>query len=73
MRIQDPGLIMLPRLREYLLDIAETNNIPYQYFVSKAVQMQVLLIHKRRNPKYSDWRSGTLYPYASNDVQYSRF
>ena len=35
MRIQDPGLIMLPRLREYLLDIAETNNIPYQYFVSK--------------------------------------
>lgn len=35
MRIQDPGLIMLPRLREYLLDVAETNNIPYQYFVSK--------------------------------------
>ena len=35
MRIYDPGLIMLPRLREYLLDTAETNNIPYQYFVSK--------------------------------------
>ena len=35
MRIQDPGLIMLPRLREYLLDVAETNHIPYQYFVSK--------------------------------------
>lgn len=34
-RIQDPGLIMLPRLREYMLDIAETNKIPYQYFVSK--------------------------------------
>ncbi len=26
---------MLPRLREYLLDVAETNHIPYQYFVSK--------------------------------------
>ncbi|MFV0557900.1 MAG: glutamyl aminopeptidase [Enterococcus sp.] len=35
MRIQDPGLILLPRLREYLLDTAETHNIPYQYFVSK--------------------------------------
>lgn len=35
MRIYDPGLITLPRLREYLLDTAETNNIPYQYFVSK--------------------------------------
>lgn len=35
MRIYDPGLIMLPRLKEYLLDTAETNNIPYQYFVSK--------------------------------------
>lgn len=35
MRIFDPGLIMLPRLKEYLLDVAETNNIPYQYFVSK--------------------------------------
>lgn len=35
LRIYDPGLILLPRLREYLLDIAETNKIPYQYFVSK--------------------------------------
>ncbi|GKQ42628.1 glutamyl aminopeptidase [Companilactobacillus sp. RD055328] len=35
MRIQDPRLITLPRLREYLLDTAESNNIPYQYFVSK--------------------------------------
>ncbi|MHC5372871.1 glutamyl aminopeptidase [Enterococcus sp. LJL120] len=35
MRIYDPGLIQLPRLREYLLDTAETNKIPYQYFVSK--------------------------------------
>jgi glutamyl aminopeptidase len=35
MRIYDPGLIMLPRLKEYLLDTAETHNIPYQYFVSK--------------------------------------
>lgn len=35
LRIQDPGMILLPRLREYLLDTAETHNIPYQYFVSK--------------------------------------
>lgn len=35
MRIQDPRLITLPRLKEYLLDTAESNNIPYQYFVSK--------------------------------------
>lgn len=35
LRIQDPGMILLPRLREYLLDIAETHHIPYQYFVSK--------------------------------------
>ncbi|MDH6364246.1 glutamyl aminopeptidase [Enterococcus sp. PF1-24] len=35
MRIYDPGLITLPRLREYLLDIAATHKIPYQYFVSK--------------------------------------
>ncbi len=35
MRIYDPGLIMLPRLKEYLLDTAETHKIPYQYFVSK--------------------------------------
>lgn len=26
---------MLPRLKEYLLDTAETHDIPYQYFVSK--------------------------------------
>jgi len=35
LRLYDPGLIMLPRLKEYLLDTAETHNIPYQYFVSK--------------------------------------
>lgn len=35
LRIFDPGLITLPRLREYLLDTAATHNIPYQYFVSK--------------------------------------
>jgi glutamyl aminopeptidase len=35
LRIFDPGLIMLPALKEYLLDIASTHHIPYQYFVSK--------------------------------------
>lgn len=34
-RIFDPGMITLPRMREYLLDTAETHHIPYQYFVSK--------------------------------------
>ena len=35
LRIFDPGMITLKNMREYLLDTAETNNIPYQYFVSK--------------------------------------
>ncbi len=35
LRIFDPGLIMLPTLKEYLLDVASTHHIPYQYFVSK--------------------------------------
>lgn len=35
MRIFDPGMIMLGRMREFLLETAEDNNIPYQYFVSK--------------------------------------
>ncbi|SFH71301.1 glutamyl aminopeptidase [Pisciglobus halotolerans] len=35
LRIQDPGMITLKGMREFLLDTAETNDIPYQYFVSK--------------------------------------
>lgn len=35
LRLFDPGTILLPRLREFLLDTAETHHIPYQYFVSK--------------------------------------
>ncbi len=35
LRIFDPGMITLKRMREFLLDTAETNHIPYQYFVSK--------------------------------------
>ncbi len=35
LRIQDPGMILLKGMREFLLDTAETHNIPYQYFVSK--------------------------------------
>lgn len=35
LRIQDPGFIMSQEMREFLLDTAETHNIPYQYFVSK--------------------------------------
>lgn len=34
-RIQDPRFIMLPRMRQYVLDIAEAHDIPYQYYVSK--------------------------------------
>lgn len=33
-RIHDPGYIMPQEIRDYLLDTAESNNIPYQYFVS---------------------------------------
>ena len=35
LRIQDPGMITLKGMREFLLDTAETHDIPYQYFVSK--------------------------------------
>lgn len=35
LRIQDPGFIMSKEMREFLLDTAETHDIPYQYFVSK--------------------------------------
>jgi len=34
-RLQDPGFIMPKEIREFLLDTAETHNIPYQYFISK--------------------------------------
>lgn len=35
LRLQDPGMITLRGMREFLLDTAETHHIPYQYFVSK--------------------------------------
>lgn len=35
LRIQDPGMILSKEMKEFLLDTAETNNIPYQYFFSK--------------------------------------
>ena len=35
MRIFDPGMIMLHRMRDFLIDTAEENAIPYQYFVSQ--------------------------------------
>ncbi len=33
-RIYDRTMIMHRGMREFILDIAETNNIPYQYFIS---------------------------------------
>lgn len=35
LRVQDPGHITHKGLRDYLLDTAESNNIPYQYFFSQ--------------------------------------
>ena len=35
LRILDPGLITLPRMKEFLEDTALTHNIPFQYFVSQ--------------------------------------
>lgn len=35
LRIQDPGMITLKGMREFLLDTAETHQIPYQFFVSQ--------------------------------------
>lgn len=34
LRVYDPGVVMPLRLKEFVLDIAESNNIPFQYFVS---------------------------------------
>lgn len=34
-RIFDPGMIMLQRMREFIIDLAEEKEIPHQYFVSK--------------------------------------
>lgn len=34
-RIFDPGMIMLTRMREFILDVAEKHDINHQYFVSK--------------------------------------
>ncbi|WP_071131814.1 glutamyl aminopeptidase [Enterococcus timonensis] len=34
-RVFDPGMIMLKNMRDFILDTAETNHIPYQYYVSK--------------------------------------
>ncbi|MDN6162169.1 MAG: glutamyl aminopeptidase [Atopostipes sp.] len=35
LRIQDPGFILSKEMRDFLLDTAETHDIPYQYYVSK--------------------------------------
>lgn len=35
LRILDPGMITLPRMKEFLEDTALTHNIPFQYFVSQ--------------------------------------
>ncbi|GFH41005.1 glutamyl aminopeptidase [Pseudolactococcus insecticola] len=35
LRIFDPGHIMLPNMRDFLLDTAETAGVKYQYYVSK--------------------------------------
>ncbi len=34
-RIYDRSMITHPRMREFLLDVAETEQIPYQFFISK--------------------------------------
>lgn len=34
-RIQDPGYIMPKEIKDFILDTAESHDIPYQYFVSK--------------------------------------
>ncbi|WP_423189719.1 glutamyl aminopeptidase [Alkalibacterium sp. f15] len=35
LRFQDPGMILSKEMKDFLLDTADTHNIPYQYFVSK--------------------------------------
>ncbi len=47
-RIQDPRFIMLPRMRQYIIDIAEQHHIPYQYYVSKG-GTDAAEVHKANN------------------------
>ncbi|MFC3040157.1 M42 family metallopeptidase [Virgibacillus xinjiangensis] len=35
LRIFDRSMITLPKMKEFILDTAESNNIPYQYFISQ--------------------------------------
>lgn len=35
MRIQDPRFMLLPKMKEYLVHLADEKQIPYQYYVSK--------------------------------------
>ncbi|HZG13580.1 MAG TPA: M42 family metallopeptidase [Candidatus Bathyarchaeia archaeon] len=35
MRIYDPSTIMMPGMRDFLVDLCERENIPYQYYVAK--------------------------------------
>ena len=35
LRMLDPGMVTLPRMKEFLEDTALTHNIPFQYFVSQ--------------------------------------
>ena len=39
LRILDPGMVTLPRMKEFLEDTALTHNIPFQYFVLRVEQM----------------------------------
>lgn len=47
-RIQDPRFIMLPRMKDYVLEIAEKNNINYQYYVSKG-GTDAAAVHQQNN------------------------
>ncbi|MFC2948688.1 M42 family metallopeptidase [Virgibacillus sediminis] len=35
LRIFDRSMVTLPKMKEFILDTAESNNIPYQYFISQ--------------------------------------
>ena len=44
LRIYDRTMVTHRGMREFILDTAETHNIPYQYFISKVVQMRAVYI-----------------------------
>jgi putative aminopeptidase FrvX len=51
LRIYDPTTILMPRMRDFLVDLCEKEQIPYQYFVAKGgTDAKELQFHGKGTP-----------------------